>query len=461
MAVAPVTSLYSGENQAGKYPEAWVKKVSSYRWNWRGFRRGFWAAVIGGLFLIGVRSPRPDQTSEDFHSLAIARDHLFDFVDWEVSAFSDKLSTGALGPQIFMTEHERSQLVRDYFALVGEISRLEDEVEALYASPDISNPDAASLPLRQQRDVLRARQSDQQALVEAIIQEQISEILVEHGFGIGGQVIPPVQMRFTQLPTLLVLSPRDHIERTGSYPLEHGLTVERQEQIEADVASSLGTSSLIVPLGGLAVYPAMMIETSNLAFAFEVAAHEWSHHYLTFFPLGVSYGTTPELYTMNETAANIVGKEVGWEVLTRYYPDLAPPPPDYTPQPAEVAPAPGPSEAPTFDFRAEMHQTRVHVDELLAQGRIAEAEAYMEARRRVFLENGYRIRKINQAYFAFYGSYADVPGYGGTDPIGPAIRELRYYSHSLTDFVNRVRGITTVAELNAALAIARQGSSDG
>ncbi len=73
-----------------------------------------------------------------------------------------------------------------------------------------------------------------------------------------------------------------------------------------------------------------------------------------------------------------------------------------------------------------MHTTRVHVDELLAAGKITEAETYMDQRRQVFWDNGYPIRKLNQAYFAFYGAYADVPGgAAGEDPVGPAVRALR------------------------------------
>jgi hypothetical protein len=71
------------------------------------------------------------------------------------------------------------------------------------------------------------------------------------------------------------------------------------------------------------------------------------------------------------------------------------------------------------------------------------------------VDNGYQIRKLNQAYFAFYGSYADQPGATGADPIGPALRNLRYYSESLYDFILKVRGITTLEQLNAALEQAK------
>jgi hypothetical protein len=98
-----------------------------------------------------------------------------------------------------------------------------------------------------------------------------------------------------------------------------------------------------------------------------------------------------------------------------------------------------------------MRETRVRTDELLAEGRIEEAEAYMEERRREFVNNGYRIRKLNQAYFAFHGAYADQPGARGEDPIGPAVRELRDASPDLYTFVQRAAGVTTLAELEQVL----------
>jgi hypothetical protein len=95
-----------------------------------------------------------------------------------------------------------------------------------------------------------------------------------------------------------------------------------------------------------------------------------------------------------------------------------------------------------------MHETRVNADALLAEGRIEEAEAYMEARRQIFLKNGYLLRKINQAYFAFYGAYADAPGgAAGEDPVGPAVRALRKQSGSLADFVNTISWMWSFEQL--------------
>ncbi|WP_322799041.1 hypothetical protein, partial [Thermoflexus sp.] len=85
-------------------------------------------------------------------------------------------------------------------------------------------------------------------------------------------------------------------------------------------------------------------------------------------------------------------------------------------------------------------------------GEIRRAELYMEARRRVFLEHGYFIRKLNQAYFAFYGAYAAEEGAAGVeDPIGPRVRRLWEQSPSLRAFLFRVALITDLAGLRRAL----------
>ncbi|HMN13470.1 MAG TPA: hypothetical protein PKD55_14200 [Bellilinea sp.] len=111
----------------------------------------------------------------------------------------------------------------------------------------------------------------------------------------------------------------------------------------------------------------------------------------------------------------------------------------------------GPDGRPAFDYRAAMRETRVRADELLAQGKIAEAETYMDSRRQVFFDNGYSIRKINQAYFAFYGAYADAPGGGsaGKDPVGAAVRIVRAQSVTLAEFVHRMQRLTDYSQLEA------------
>ena len=107
------------------------------------------------------------------------------------------------------------------------------------------------------------------------------------------------------------------------------------------------------------------------------------------------------------------------------------------------------AEPPPFDFRAEMRETRLTVDDLLAEGKVAEAEAYMETRRLRFVENGYPLRVLNQAYFAFHGNYVDSPS--SSSPIGPKLARLRELSPNLKTFLQTVRWFTSAEDIDEAL----------
>ena len=96
-----------------------------------------------------------------------------------------------------------------------------------------------------------------------------------------------------------------------------------------------------------------------------------------------------------------------------------------------------------------MRITRLYVDRLLAEGRVEEAEAYMEARRREFVANGYPLRVLNQAYFAFHGSYGTSPA--STSPIGPKLERLRELMPDLKTFLETVRVFNSVEDLDRAL----------
>jgi hypothetical protein len=97
-----------------------------------------------------------------------------------------------------------------------------------------------------------------------------------------------------------------------------------------------------------------------------------------------------------------------------------------------------------------MRALRREVEALLARGKVTEAEALMEERRMDFVENGYLVRRINQAYFAFHGFYAFSPG--SIDPIGPQLQTLFEREGSPGEFLRVVRGITSRAELDQAVA---------
>lgn len=434
-------------------PLAAARRLS--RWAWKAAVR--LALLIVLLALLG--DGRIRDTSLRAQVTALARPHLFDYVGWEIDALWAKAQEALLGAGPYLDEDEARAQVADYFALLDQARRIEAQIEAIYTDPAIGDPAAEASALSAERDALRAQLAERQPLVESILESQVSAVLADEGFGLLGQVLPPVSMHVTPVPTLLVVSPRDRIEFAVDLNLD-ALPVDEREALEARIDRALGVSSLVVPLGGLSMYPSMVVETASIARAVEVTAHEWAHHYLFFYPLGWEYTRQAETRILNETAATFFGREIALKVMARYYPDIPPPvypsfraPP--APPPDTASPPRDPDAPGLFDYAQELNLTRVQVDFLLGQGMVEAAETYMEYRRREFVRHGYAIRKLNQAYFAFYGGYQGEPGAGGADPIGPGLEELRALSPDLRAWMGTVRAITTRAELLAALDAAR------
>lgn len=371
----------------------------------------------------------------------------FNFVTWTLSAVETKLGQSSLGEQAYMSEADRRERVLRFFEMQDRIQGIESRISELYVQHSTADAERLAGPLRQELDALRAQQADEQPLAEAIFQDQLAETLGELGLTFAGVPVPPVAFHFTPLPLMLVISPRSVIRQEANIDLRPGFSVDDREALETQIDRSLDVSSYVTPIGGIGTYPTMLAETSALNWAAEVGAHEWIHNYLTLRPLGLSYGDGPEMRTINETVAVIAGKEIGQALIERFYPDKVPPPTaEAKAAPGSAAPAP-----PSFDFRAEMHETRVRVDQLLSEGKVEEAERYMEERRQIFVRQGYSIRKLNQAYFAFFGAYADSAGATGSDPVGPLVVEFRHRSPSLAAFLNRVGWMNSFEQLQKAI----------
>ncbi len=74
-----------------------------------------------------------------------------------------------------------------------------------------------------------------------------------------------------------------------------------------------------------------------------------------------------------------------------------------------------------------MRETRVQTEDFLKVGQVAEAESYMRARRDELQQHGVQIRKLNQAYFALYGSYGEGFAASPSNPIPRLLRTLREF----------------------------------
>ena len=416
---------------------------SIYHWS------GVLFVLLMGILLLAYSTVPPGDQLERVR--AFTRHIEFDYITWTLSALGGKLRDGALGTQTYLADEQIDrQVVLDYIDLVERVQLAEGHLESIYADPEVSNPELPSALVRQQLEEMYAEREQLAPLAEAVLQSQVTAIVAELGLTYGGQPFPPVLYRTTSLPTALIISPRDVIRQEHNISLPPEMTADERTALEDQVDAALDVSSLVVNVGGIGLYPTMVMQSTNINWLAEVISHEWTHNFLTLRPLGVSYMVSPDQRTMNETAASIAGKEIGSVLIERYYPELVPPPP--SPEPPPAPDATEPPDPLAFDFRTEMRITRERADDLLAAGKIAEAEEYMEARRQIFWENGYRIRKLNQAYFAFYGAYADLPGgAAGDDPVGEAVRALRAESQSLADFLKRISWMTSFEQLQEAV----------
>jgi len=277
------------------------------------------------------------------------------------------------------------------------------------------------------------------------LSNEIGTVLKDNGMG----TFPPVLIELGKPPSLLVTSPRDRIAYADRFLLSQHLDVNEIEKIEAKV-DSLGVSSLVVELGGFgAVCPPIVSDNLSLTNTLNIAVEEWFHQYLAFRPLGFRYfldsiglQQDPEVIVLNETFVGMVSREIAAETIKRYY------------NVEEEKAAANNSQG--FNFYDEMSETRKIVDFYLSQGKIVEAEYYMEKRRMYFNAHGYYIRKLNQAYFAFHGIYGESPA--SVSPIYDDLQQLRRESPTLNYFVSRVEKMTSYDELLKALEEQPQAS---
>ncbi len=332
-----------------------------------------------------------------------------------------------------------------------ELNRLIAEQERI--AGDAGTDPAAVSQAEDEDKALRAERATLENNVEEILESRLTSTLreLELTRHIGGDVVwPPVNVEFEEPPAVLVESPRTEIRRADERLVRGDLTIEERLGLESKAEADGDTSALVVNIGAIALYPALVPPRADYHATLQTIAHEWVHHYLFFAPLGRNFYNGDKLVTLNETVANIVGDEVGDLMFARW--PLTQAPALVSSRPLSSSSTPSDTDLPRqaeFDFGREMRSLRVEVDALLADGRVDEAELLMEQRRQLFVANGYYIRRINQAYFAFHGSYADTPA--SSDPIGPKTAALRDQSPTLASFLQTARQLKSEPDLNAAL----------
>lgn len=408
----------------------------------RRLRRGAIIALIALLILSlqsGARHFSPAERA--------AQAYLYDIAQWEFNNFLSKWinRAGEVLPG-GATPGRKGELVRRYFDMGSEAARLRYRLRLMAAEGSAGR--TAELQAR-----LEAAEAPRRALaddVEEAIEAAISAALAEEGLATLGEFIfPPVDIRLNEPPKLLVTSPRNAIRRTHDVLLRSDVTLGQREAMEERLLRDADLAALVEDIGGLATYPASIPTTQPMRWTMEAAAHEWLHHYFFFRPLGQNMFNNADMVTLNETIASIAGAELGDRAFALLGGEIPP----AAAQASQAATGDAPR---AFDFQAEMRLTRQRVDALLAEGDVEGAEAYMEERRLLFVENGYPIRKLNQAYFAFYGTYADLPA--SSSPIGGQVRRMRELIPDLGDFIARVAQISDYGEFLDTLTELESGA---
>ena len=378
--------------------------------------------------------------------------YLYNITLWEVNNALDKWQFKVMGMLRGDGAASWEQDTRDYFEVNTEMAHVRGRLRH-----------AAALDLHEETARMQALLDETEAQADSLlggaeetIESYISAVAIEEGLGVlGDMVFPPVDVRLTQPPTLLIVSPRERIERKHDVLLRADVKLSEREAVEYRILREDNLSALVEDIGGLATYPASVANGHPMRWTVQAAAHEWLHHYFFFKPLGQHIYDDDDMFQLNETIANVVGKEMGGRAFEMMSEDFL-----AQRETSTGAPTNGADRPPPFDFAAEMRETRLAVDEMLEEGRVEDAEAYMEERRQLFVENGYAIRKLNQAYFAFYGTYADLPA--AVSPIGDQVKRFRELVPDLGDFVDVVSGVSSYDEFVGTLAeLEDKGGEEG
>ncbi|MFA5629241.1 MAG: hypothetical protein WC958_03165 [Dehalococcoidales bacterium] len=397
--------------------------------------------VISFLLVLSVLFSSCQQKSDFDRALGDVIDpYRFSLVSWEIKTLTSEIEDALIGDKNI--DINNTDFVINFFDVVKEISSLEFQLSFYkneFTPEEYDYFQNKLIRFQKERDL-------QKREAEKIIGLQIRETLKDLDLYFYNDIIgfnipfPPINFSIETPPHLLIVSPRDNISRMRESILLQDLTADEIEYIEKEV-DALGYSSIVLRVGGMATFPAFVSNTSGLKYTLSTVVEEWFHQYFFFKTTGFLYASyllglyeDSDISTINETIAGIVSDEIADIVYQKYYARY------FQESPQTYA------SADTFDYYAEMRNIRLTVDDYLANGEVEKAEAYMEERRLYILENGYYIRRLNQAYFAFYGTYAG--GSGSVNPIGDMLWDLRNNCDSVTDFIKLTSSIKTLDDLH-------------
>ena len=404
-------------------------------------------AILFLIWLIPIGDNRTGSVAK-FASLG----HEYRLVSWELENVLGKWSHRfwTVLPWTPTSEADRRASLDRYMVLVEEYRVADNLLKDVTSSID---PDIRLLNDAQRRvDQIVIERDKIRDGLEEYLEQIISETVRTDEVGLVGSFVwPPVDFRIDSPPKLLVTSPRNEIRRVEGILIDPDISVEETLSIEREIVELHDVSALIIQTGGLASFPSV-IPMVDLERLMNIASHEWLHGYLIFYPLGRSYFGDGEMRSVNETLSDLFGREIGQRVYAKItdQPYVAPVRPETASLNWNSGKALEKKEnLDQFSFNQFMSETRDRTDNLLLDGLVEEAEAYMETRRIQLLGHGYSIRKINQAYFAFHGTYGESPS--SASPIARYIWDLREQVDTVGELVKMLRGLKTYEQFEQLL----------
>jgi hypothetical protein len=229
----------------------------------------------------------------------------FSIVDWEITRLGDELVKHAVTRPLRGAASTAE--VSRYFELQSQAGRLRSRLAAgtdPAASGQLAAVERQISPLK-----LRVELRFEDAVAAAARREGLVERLPL--FGGVSLVWPPVAASFDQPPHILIVSPRNRISLDDTTLLRTDLSDAEAIALERETERKPNTSALVDQIGGLGAYPSIVDESGDPLYVIQDTAHEWMHNYLVFHPLGARYGLSGDLTLINETVANIAGRELG------------------------------------------------------------------------------------------------------------------------------------------------------
>jgi len=406
-------------------------------------RRKFYFVAIGILILLSARSDEYHFTQTDY----AAGSHSFSIVQWELRHLPLKWThlLWEFFPGNKPNDFERNAIVHDYLSTTLQLQKEQNNLADMTTTNplidsasknyiDLKNKEVARLSRK--REELRGR-------AEEAIESAVSSAANNNGLGLPfGILLPPTDFRLGDPPRILITSRRDKIAMSGSKLINPNLEWSERAEIENRAELYENTSALVDDLAGLGTYPAIVSDKDSLRRIMRTAAHEWLHNYWILKPLGRNMWDSQNMQILNETAADLVGNELGDEAFLILGNNI---------ENAYKYDTFSSSNPHLFTI---LRETRINVEKMLKNGNIEEAEKYMRKQLWNLKLGGYNIRKLNQAYFAFRGNYAEGPA--SISPIGSDLRELRDYYSTLGEFIESISKIGDFEQFHYLLNLKRK-----